>query len=123
MSRPLVAVAIAFWALAVSAALVAAVSVSRADSSVHDTSMNYDALPAGRGRDLMNRYCLTCHSSGIVTSNRLSAKAWDGEVKKMVKAFGAQIPDADQATIAQYLATALPPDKPLDLPPEVPAPR
>ena len=34
----------------------------------------------------------------------LNAAGWDGEVTKMIKAFGAPIDDADAKAIAEYLA-------------------
>ena len=47
-----------------------------------------------------------CHSLDYVLINSpyLNATAWDAEVTKMIKAFGAPIDEADAKSIAQYLA-------------------
>jgi len=48
--------------------------------------------------------CLICHSARYVAMQpRFSKTVWQAEVKKMVDAYGAQIPETDQALIVEYL--------------------
>lgn len=62
-------------------------------------------LAAGEGKVLVTSNCSSCHSLDyIVMQPKLSADAWTGTVNKMRKVFGAEIADADAATIASYLA-------------------
>jgi hypothetical protein len=58
------------------------------------------------GLDKVEALCSACHSLDYVQMNSpfLSAAGWDGEVAKMINAFGAQIDQADAKTIADYLA-------------------
>jgi sulfite dehydrogenase (cytochrome) subunit B len=50
--------------------------------------------------------CTACHSADYITTQpRGKGKAfWQGEVRKMIKVYGAPIGDEDAATIASYLA-------------------
>ena len=63
-------------------------------------------LKPGPGMEVVANNCAACHSLDypITNSPFLDAKAWDGEVTKMIKVFGAPIGDADAATIKDYLA-------------------
>jgi len=64
------------------------------------------AYKPGEGQVQANTYCLTCHSSAYVSSQPpLDKDHWTAEVTKMTKVYGATIPDADAAKIADYLAT------------------
>ena len=65
-------------------------------------------LEPGRGLESAQTYCRTCHSADYIATQPLKkGKAfWEAEVQKMIKVFKAPIPDADAATIADYLATA-----------------
>ena len=48
--------------------------------------------------------CLTCHTARYVSMQpRFSKTVWQNEVKKMVDAYGAPIPEKDQALIVEYL--------------------
>jgi len=63
--------------------------------------------------------CLICHSARYVSMQPRFPKAvWQAEVKKMVDAYGAQIPEADQALIVEYLVAV----RGSDAPPGTPAP-
>ncbi len=66
---------------------------------------------AGEGRDLVLGYCNACHSPRyILMQPPLTHEQWAGEVTKMVKTFGIQIPDADQTTIINYLTAHYSPE-------------
>lgn len=61
-------------------------------------------LAAGEGRQETLGFCSTCHSSRYITMQPpLPADVWEAEVKKMMKAYGAPIPDATAQKIVQYL--------------------
>jgi mono/diheme cytochrome c family protein len=61
-------------------------------------------LAEGAGKAETQIYCGVCHTARYITMQPpLPAATWDAEVQKMVKTFGAQIPEADAQKIAQYL--------------------
>ena len=63
-------------------------------------------LKEGHGRDTVINNCGACHSLDYVQMNApfLDKAGWDGEVAKMIKAYGAPIDDADAKEIAAYLS-------------------
>jgi mono/diheme cytochrome c family protein len=63
-------------------------------------------LKPGSGLDKVEGNCGACHSLDYIPMNSpfLNAAGWNGEVTKMIKAFGAPINDADAKAIAAYLA-------------------
>ena len=63
-------------------------------------------LKPGQGAEEVANNCGACHSLDypVMNSGFLDAKGWDAEVTKMIKAFGANIDDADAAKIKAYLA-------------------
>ena len=63
------------------------------------------ALKQAPGLDQVVQNCTACHSLDYIQMNSpfLNAAGWDAEVTKMIKAFGAPIPDADAKAIADYL--------------------
>jgi mono/diheme cytochrome c family protein len=64
------------------------------------------ALKDAPGRDVVLRTCIGCHSLDYVQMNApfLDAKGWEAEVRKMMKAYGAPVPEEDVAEIVKYLA-------------------
>lgn len=61
-------------------------------------------LAEGEGRAETEGFCAACHSTRYVTMQPpLPAATWDAEVNKMIKTFGAQIPDATAKKIVSYL--------------------
>jgi mono/diheme cytochrome c family protein len=62
-------------------------------------------LKKAPGIEKVEGNCTACHSLDYIPMNSpfLAAAAWDEEVGKMVKTFGARISDADAAAIAEYL--------------------
>jgi len=68
-------------------------------------------LEPGEGRELVSAYCNACHSLRyILMQPPLTHDQWAAEVTKMVKTFGIAIPDSDQTTIINYLATHYTPE-------------
>jgi hypothetical protein len=68
----------------------------------------YPAFPIqladGAGRGETQIACNSCHTVRYITMQPpLPAAAWDAEVHKMIKTYGAQISDADAQKIIQYL--------------------
>jgi mono/diheme cytochrome c family protein len=63
-------------------------------------------LKQGPGLDKVEANCAACHTLAYIPMNSpfLDAKGWDGEVTKMIKAYGAPIDSADAKAIAEYLA-------------------
>jgi sulfite dehydrogenase (cytochrome) subunit B len=63
-------------------------------------------LKPGAGRDAVEGNCGVCHSLDYIPMNSpfLNADAWNAEVTKMIKAFGAPINETDAKSIADYLA-------------------
>ena len=57
------------------------------------------------GRQLVENYCQGCHSLDYprINSPFLDRKGWEGEVTKMINAFGAPIPQENVAGIVDYL--------------------
>ena len=49
------------------------------------------ALPAGPGREIAAKACLSCHSSDILRQQRLTEAQWAASVKKMI-GWGADVP-------------------------------
>jgi mono/diheme cytochrome c family protein len=64
-------------------------------------------LKKAPGVDKVEGHCAACHSLDYIEMNSpfLSPAAWDAEVTKMIKVFGAPIDDADAKVIGDYLKT------------------
>jgi mono/diheme cytochrome c family protein len=84
--------------LAIAALVVVAVGAASAEEKAI-------TLKPGPGLDKVQANCGTCHSLDYIQMNSpfQSAAAWDAEVGKMIKVFGAPISDADAKAIADYL--------------------
>ena len=64
-------------------------------------------LKEGDGRPKTDAYCNVCHSTDYITMQPKFSKAqWTATVTKMIKTFGAPIPQEDADTIINYLATS-----------------
>jgi sulfite dehydrogenase (cytochrome) subunit B len=62
-------------------------------------------LKSGQGREIVVAFCGACHSLQYLPENGfLDRQAWEAEVAKMVKAFGAPIEPADAKVIIDYLS-------------------
>ena len=61
-------------------------------------------MAPGEGRELVESYCNTCHSTRYITMQPpLSAEAWESEVNKMIKTFGMTNPEGVAPKIIKYL--------------------
>lgn len=61
-------------------------------------------LAAGDGRAEVQIFCNTCHSPRYISMQPpLSGEAWEAEVNKMDKTFGANIPQDSKQKIIRYL--------------------
>ena len=61
-------------------------------------------MPQAVGMKTFQRYCLTCHSSRYIEMQpNFPEKTWQKIVDKMVKNFGAPIPDSSVKVIVKYL--------------------
>ncbi len=72
---------------------------------VHIKLPDYSAeVPKGPNMQVYENNCLICHSARYVTTQPgFSRETWEKEVKKMVDAYGANISEADQRKIVEYL--------------------
>jgi hypothetical protein len=61
-------------------------------------------LADGDGKQEAQSFCATCHSTRyIIMQPPLPAATWEAEVTKMIKAYGAPIPEAAAKKITAYL--------------------
>jgi cytochrome c5 len=60
-------------------------------------------LPAGAGLDVLNKRCISCHESDIISSQKLSLTGWTRSVDKMVR-WGATITPEEREVLQPYLA-------------------
>ena len=61
-------------------------------------------FPPGPNLDVVNIYCVICHSVGMVMNQpRLPHATWEAEVHKMIDAYRAPVPPNDVARIVAYL--------------------
>jgi mono/diheme cytochrome c family protein len=68
-------------------------------------------LAPGDGQREVAAYCNTCHSPRYITMQPpLPADAWNAEVNKMVKAYGASIPEDATQKIIHYLESHYTPE-------------
>jgi hypothetical protein len=65
-------------------------------------------LPAGPGRDTVQRVCTGCHAIGMVTATGRTPDGWEEIIGRMVN-LGLEASDDDLQTIHQYLSRELPP--------------
>jgi hypothetical protein len=89
-------------------------SATLTDDSVYQISA-YQLYPPelaeGEGRAETESFCSLCHSTRyIIMQPPLPAAAWEAEVTKMRKTFGAPISDASASLIINYLQAHYVPD-------------
>jgi sulfite dehydrogenase (cytochrome) subunit B len=76
-------------------------------------------IQPGPNVEIYSRDCLLCHTARYVSMQpRFPKSVWQSEVKKMVDAYGAPIPDTDQVLIVEYLVVI----KGVEAPASAPAP-
>ena len=59
-------------------------------------------LPAGDGKDLVEKQCTSCHDAGPITAKKATKEEWT-DVMKSMQAYGASVTDKDFVTIVDYL--------------------
>lgn len=105
MTRMTCAAACLVLMLALSASAGAADKTGKSIKLPDDNAMAN--LKPGPGARTTRANCAICHSTDyIVRQPGSDAGQWEGEVKKMVKVFGAPVSDEDVKVIAEYLASA-----------------
>ena len=63
-------------------------------------------LKDGPGKQLVEQYCGICHTPGYIPMQPLFPKdKWDGIVHKMIKVYGAPVPEDVAQKIIDYLGT------------------
>ncbi|KAB0664432.1 cytochrome c [Oryzomonas japonica] len=63
------------------------------------------SLKEGAGVYVVRRYCSICHSLDYITTQPKFPKAkWQAEVAKMIKVYGAPIPEESVKVISDYIA-------------------
>jgi mono/diheme cytochrome c family protein len=96
----------AFAAVVATLALAGAWTVARAAGNVVVITLPAQnaAFKPGPNVALARENCLECHSSDYVYMQPpLTRAQWTTEVTKMVKAYGAPVPDGDVAPLVDYL--------------------
>lgn len=69
------------------------------------------SLTPGDGRQEVTSYCNTCHTPRfIIMQPPLPADVWAAEVNKMIKTYGASIPEDATQKIIQYLQSHYTPE-------------
>jgi cytochrome c5 len=68
------------------------------------------SLPEGKGKDVTQRVCSTCHGINVFVQQRHTREKWSAIIDNMVSK-GLDASDEDLATITDYLATNLGPPK------------
>jgi sulfite dehydrogenase (cytochrome) subunit B len=64
-------------------------------------------LANGPDQDMVSRYCGICHGVEYIPMQpKLSKAQWGATVTKMIKVFGAPVPQEDTDKIVGYLSTA-----------------
>jgi cytochrome c5 len=76
-------------------------------------------IQQGPNVEIYSRECLLCHTARYVSMQpRFPKSVWQSEVKKMIDAYGAAIPEADQPLIVEYLVAV----RGVEAPASAPAP-
>jgi len=65
-------------------------------------------LPAGPGRETVQRVCTSCHAIGMVTAKGRTADGWSEIIGRMI-GLGLEASDEDLQTVHAYLTRELPP--------------
>jgi len=68
-------------------------------------------LADGEGRELVQSFCGICHSTTYITMQPpLPSATWEGVVNKMIRTFGAPIPEPSAQAISAYLKSHYTPE-------------
>jgi cytochrome c5 len=61
-------------------------------------------VPEGKGSDVFQVYCQSCHNDSLVTSRKLDTSGWTAIVDQMMR-FGAYVPSDRKQELIDYLST------------------
>lgn len=115
-------VGLSLAAMALGAVGVQALSTARAEPPI-------DAALAARAEGIVLSRCGVCHSTDLISQQRLPRAKWEAIVAKM-RHWGAQLSDDDAAALLAYVAdryaptapiVSVPPPAAASLPPNIPA--
>ena len=67
------------------------------------TAPHGTALPAGKGKVIVERTCVSCHAIKVVTTKRASKEQWSTIVDQMLSK-GADLNDDEVEIVVDYLA-------------------
>jgi hypothetical protein len=97
-----------------------AASMGQGASPVLEPDAKYDAGPypsftpelaEGEGKQETQSFCATCHSTRYITMQPpLPGATWEAEVSKMMKVYGAPIPETTAKKITAYLQAHFAPE-------------
>jgi mono/diheme cytochrome c family protein len=76
-------------------------------------SLQAQDLPAGKGKDVLEKVCQECHGLDVIVSQHASKDEWTSIVDSMV-ARGAGGTKEELDTLVEYLAKNFGPEKKLD---------
>ena len=90
-------------------------AATKASSDGNFEVASFPSFPAdlaeGPGRAETGSFCAMCHSTRYITMQPpLPAATWEAEVNKMIKTFGAPIPEGTAKKIISYLQTHYTPE-------------
>ncbi len=60
------------------------------------------SVPAGKGADLFQTYCLSCHNEQPIASKKLDKTGWTAQVDQMIR-WGAYVPSQRKDELIEYL--------------------
>jgi competence protein ComEA len=90
--------------LAIAGTILGTVVVVASQGPELDPNATYERLPAGPGRDVMIKACITCHDPQRAASVRLTRDGWYDVVADMGRR-GMKATEDEQEVIVEYLAT------------------
>lgn len=79
------------------------VALLATNPSLPTLGTKFHALPAGKGRALVEASCYACHSADLLVQQRLTEKQWTATLDKMIR-WGAVVKDGDKAAMVAYLS-------------------
>src|SRR5690349_8240270 len=75
------------------------------------TATTPEALPPGKGKEIVQQQCISCHAVKVVTGKRATKDQWATLVDQMITR-GAQVEDEDIDDLVDYLAKNFGPSAP-----------
>jgi hypothetical protein len=66
-------------------------------------------FPSGEGKSVADSACLNCHSTDLVSQQRLTEKQWTASLTKMI-GWGAEVPESKKDALIAYLVKNFGPD-------------